>query len=83
MAAEHLKLKVINQSGDVEWSETIASNRAHVGNMIAEGYLSEDQREDSLVRLYEGQIAAKQRECVEYRDKYLSLVRQTGSPTSA
>lgn len=52
---------------------SIASNRQHVADRIATGDLPAEAREDEIIRLYECQLTAKQREITELWKKFGDL----------
>ncbi len=53
-----IPMLVKDADGTIRSVMSICSNADHVGNLIAEGDLDEDDRVPTLIRLYEGQLAA-------------------------
>ena len=76
-------MKVARADGSVFRTDAIACNRDHVGNLIAEGDLCPSEREDALVRLYEGQLMASAREICQLQQKIESLTERLGALESA
>lgn len=71
-----IQMPVAQQDGSIVLVDTIAGNRSHVGNLIAEGEIAPGQREDQIVRLYEGQVSAKARRIVGLHQEIFDLRRK-------
>lgn len=62
-------MKIKDADGTTRTVKTIASNRDHVGNLIAEGLLPEADRLDAIVRLYEAQRAVDRKVILALQEK--------------
>jgi hypothetical protein len=55
ITSKEFGVRVKDPCGRTRITKSIVSNRDHVGNLIAEGYLNESERLDAVISLYEAQ----------------------------
>jgi membrane-bound lytic murein transglycosylase MltF len=77
------KIKVRDHDGTTRWVATVNSNKDQVGAMVADGSIEERDRLDTIIRLYEGQLNAKQRQYVEQRTRAEAAEAKLATTTEA